>query len=95
VPLSGGARYWFIPMVCFVAALVSLTGRDTPRPIRAIALAALALTPIGMVKDWRYFPWWETGFRASLPRYEAAPPGTTVDIPALPDPYWTLHLTKH
>jgi hypothetical protein len=93
--LSGGARYWFVPTVVFIVALVSLTSKDAPRFARIAAFTLLALTPIGMLRDWRYFPWWETGFRASLPAYEAAPPGTTVDIPALPDKNWTLHLKKH
>lgn len=88
-------RYYFLPMLAFFAALIWIAayaapGRNFPR---YLAIAVLALLPIGVVRDWRYKPFVDYDFKAFATDFDGAAPGTTVSIPINPD--WQLVLLKH
>jgi hypothetical protein len=91
-----GERYYFLPMLAFLAALVWMaTRKASARALRKFAVALLLLFPIGVYQDWNYpafddldFPWYAAQF-------ERAPAGTTIVIPINPHSGWNLELTKH
>lgn len=90
-----GNRYYFFPMLAFFAALVWLAvgSAGNTKVVRYVALALLALLPIGIVRDWKYKPFVDYDFKAYAADFERAKPGTTVSIPINPD--WQLVLVKH
>jgi hypothetical protein len=90
-PGSNG-RYWFTPMVVFLASVVWMTGRAQPRAVRFPAIALLCVLPVGAVKDWRWeYP--DRGWPAAARRFEDAPPGTRMEMPIVPA-WFELTLVK-
>lgn len=90
-----GNRYYFFPMLAFLAALIWMAANAAPggKFARYAATAVLALLPIGIVRDWRYKPFVDYNFKSFAADFERAAPGTTVSIPINPD--WQLVLMKH
>jgi hypothetical protein len=83
-----GARYFYVPTLAWLAVLLWLALTCRPRPVRALAGAAIAcLVVLGMSQDW-------TGphgvapvaYQAALARFEAAPAGSEVVLPIEPPP---------
>jgi hypothetical protein len=92
-PLVGG-RYWFMPTVALLAALVWSAFRDPRRAGRALSLVALAVVLlVGVPLDWRVAPRPDLRFVQHVTRFEAAAPGTVVTIP-IPPQGWTMSLRK-
>jgi hypothetical protein len=92
---GAGNRYWLTPMVCFMTAVVFCASRSSPAPLRVVALCILALTPLGMIRDWKYPPHQDVHFRENALAFDRAPEGTTVTIPLYPGEPWKMKLTKH
>jgi hypothetical protein len=86
-------RYWLLPMLAFVAALVWMAGAERPKGVRLVAIAALALMSVGIVRDWRYPPFVNLHFGVYARRYSDLPKGSALTIPLNP-PGWTMTLTK-
>jgi len=92
-----GERYYFLPMLAFLASLVWMaTRRASPRALRYFAVALLLLFPIGVYQDWNYPPLRDLDFPQHAAEFEQAPAGTKIVIPINPSAVpWTIELTKH
>jgi hypothetical protein len=91
-----GNRYYFLPSVAFLAALVWIASSGSRVP-RWGARLLLVLLPLGIVRDWRYPDFADLHFREYASRFEASPPGTKMAFPLNPvnAAHWTMELTKH
>jgi hypothetical protein len=89
-----GNRYYFFPMLAFLASLIWLAGRKaSPIALRSFAVVLLLLLPIGIHCDWRYPKFPNYHFRQYAEQFERAPSGTEITIPIYPE--WSMKLTKH
>jgi hypothetical protein len=88
-------RYWFFPMLAFLASLIWMVSGSihTRKAARYTALAVLALLPIGVYRDWHYRPFMDLGFREFAADFERAAPGTKITIPINPV-NWEMQFTK-
>ena len=90
-----GNRYYFLPMLAFFACLIWLVTRSTAKFPRYAALAILLLSPIGVLRDWKYKPYADFDFPRYAAMFERAAPGTRVIIPTNPtSTLWTMELDK-
>jgi hypothetical protein len=91
-----GNRYYFLPSIAFLAALVWIAGSASRVP-RWIAGLLLLFLPLGIVRDWRYPDFVDLHFREYASKFEQSPPGTKISIPLNPvnAAHWTMELTKH
>jgi len=93
IPPGEGNRYFFLPMLGFLAALVWMAADSAvPRRMRYIGGVVLLLLPIGVFQDWYYPAFKNFHFPKYAAQFERAPSGTQVTIPINPD--WTMQLTK-
>ncbi len=92
-----GNRYYFLPMLAFFSCLIWLVTctRSTAKFPRYAALTLLLLSPIGVLRDWKYKPFVDFDFPKYAARFERAAPGTRVVIPINPilTP-WAMELDK-
>jgi hypothetical protein len=91
--LHGGGRYWFFPMMAFLASLGWLAARAPSRIARGAAFALLIVLPLGIVLDWRYTPFADLHWREEVVRFVRSPKGTTTMIPINP-PGWSMPMLK-
>jgi hypothetical protein len=91
-----GNRYYFLPSISFLVALVWIASSASKVP-RRIAGVLLLMLPLGIVRDWRYPDFADLHFQEYASRFEASPRGTKIVIPLNPvtDAHWTMELTKH
>ena len=87
-------RYYFLPIVAFLAALLWIVDRAKPQAIRGLAAVLLLLLSFGIRRDWRYPPFTDMHFREYASQFQTAPSGTRMVIPINPPP-WKMELTKH
>jgi hypothetical protein len=90
---GAGNRYYFFPMLAFLATLIWMLTRVNSRFPRYSALAILLLLPIGICRDWRYKPFEDLHFQEYVAEFNRAAPGTQITIPLNPD--WSMRLIKH
>jgi len=89
-----GNRYYFFPMLAFLASLLWIAARaNAPVILSSSAAVLLLLLTIGICRDWRYPPFVNYGFQDYATAFERAPSGTKITIPINPD--WKMELTKH
>jgi hypothetical protein len=89
-----GNRYYFFPMLAFLASLLWVAGRKaSPPALRSFAVVLLLMLPIGIHRDWRYPKFPNYHFRQYAEQFERAPSGTEITIPIYPE--WSMKLTKH
>jgi hypothetical protein len=91
---SGGVRYWFFPMLAFMASVVWMLHRRNPPLVRAASLALLLVMVYGIVQDWGHPRPVDFRFSDYVQRLSELPPGSTLFIPINPAG-WTMQLTKH
>jgi hypothetical protein len=89
-----GQRYWYLPMLAFLATVVWLLKPTTPVALHLGAILCLVLLPFGVARDWRCLPSVDLHFREYAEKFRQAPPGTVWVIPLNP-PGWSMRLTKH
>jgi hypothetical protein len=91
-----GARYWFYPMLAFLWSLSWWCFKRSSRIVRVACTAVLACMSIGVVRDWRYKPYVDLHFQQYAAQFEAAPPGTMMEIPINPvnQDKWVVRLLK-
>jgi len=87
-----GIRYWFFPMLALVWSLIWCSVSAT-MPVKVVSMVLLVFMLRGITRDWRYPPFPDTNFPKAATEFEAAAPGTPIEIPLYPDG-WTLRLTK-
>jgi hypothetical protein len=85
-------RYYFFPMLAFLAALLWLVQTSKTRTLRYAALAVLLVMPIGILRDWRYAPFLDLDFQGFAAAFDRAAPGTRFIVPINPD--WQMQLVK-
>ncbi len=93
---GAGNRYFFLPTIAFLAALLWLAA-DSGMPrksIRRAAVTALLVLPVGIGTDWHYKSFVDLHFPAYARTFEEAAPGTHLTIPINP-PNWSMELSKH
>jgi hypothetical protein len=89
-----GNRYYFFPMLAFLAALLwTARSGSSSLWLRCFAVALLLLLPIGIYRDWRYPAFKDLRFHDYAVRFERAPSGTKISIPI--NPGMAMELTKH
>ena len=89
-----GNRYYFFPMLAFLASLIWMSvDRSIPaRAPRYVALALLIFLPVGIFRDWRYRPFEDLHFKEIAADFQRAPRGTQFVIPI--NPGVSMKLTK-
>jgi hypothetical protein len=87
-----GNRYYFLPMLAFLAALLWVAVDKSHRKICYLGVALLLLLPIGVYRDWSYPGYKDLDFKKYATEFESAPSGTKMTIPI--NPGWTLDMTK-
>jgi hypothetical protein len=88
-----GNRYYFLPMLSFLAALLWIAVDKSHRRLRYLGAALLILLPIGVYRDWSYPGYKDLDFRKYATKFENAPSGTRMSIPI--NPSFILDITKH
>lgn len=93
--LPGAAsRYWFFPMLCFLACLFWLVlAEGISKKLRWVALALLLSMGLGVTSDWRYPPLVDFHFARYAREFAAVPKNTQFEIPINP-PGWKMVLLK-
>jgi hypothetical protein len=90
------ARYFYIPALVWISALVWLALKARWLILRVMAAAALVCgLVIAAPRDWRYSSPPPTDFQAAAAQFDRAPPGTTMVLPIEPAPAWKMTLHKH
>lgn len=108
---AGGGNYWlqlahpvwyprfeFYLIIAWLTTLVWILAKTTRAPLiaRRVALVLLTLTClVGIPLDWQYPAFTDNHYQAYVRRFEQMAPGSRMDIPLNPDPYWTMTLIKH
>lgn len=93
--LPGGAtRYWYNPMLTFVAALAWLAWQRRLRLLQGMAIALLIVMATGIIGDWHHPPLPDLKFQEYAHAFEQVAPGTTFTIPINPAG-WLMYLDKH
>ena len=82
---DAGGRYWFFPTLALLWSLLWCAAQRESPPFRLFGIVALIGALNGVVRDWRYAPYKDEHFQEQVSKFEAAPAGTTVDIPIFPD----------
>lgn len=90
-----GNRYYFFPMLAFLASLIWMSADSSihTKAPRYVALALLIFLPSGIFRDWHYRPFEDLHFREIAADFERAPRGTQFVIPL--NPGVTMQLKKH
>ena len=88
-----GVRYWFMPMLAFVSALVWMAGTEHPKAVRLVATAALVLMSVGIVREWRHPRFADLHFAEYARQYSELPKGSSLTVPINP-PGWSMTLVK-
>jgi hypothetical protein len=91
-----GNRYYFLPSIAFMAALVwvAIGGSRVPRYVAGLLLLLL---PLGIVRDWRYPDFVNLHFHRYASEFRRLPAGEKIVIPINPvnADNWKMELTKH
>jgi hypothetical protein len=87
-----GVRYYFFPMLAFLASLIWMATERKRAFTRCAAIGLLLLLPIGVYRDWSYPPFADLHFRVFVDEFNRAARGTTITIPL--NPGWQMQLTK-
>lgn len=87
-------RYWFFPMLAFLACLVWMAWRQSsPLIVRCLGALLLLSALIGIHQDWTYRPFVDFQFQQYAAAFEQAPKGAKSTIPLNPRG-WFMVLTK-
>jgi len=86
-------RYYFMPIVAFLAALLWTVDSGKAFAIRGLGIVLLMFLPFGIRRDWRYPAFADMHFREYASQFQEAPSGTRILIPINP-PSWRMQLIK-
>ena len=91
---SGGVRYWFFPMLAFIAGVVWLVEAENPQIVRRAGGVLMTFMLFGIVQDWVHPRLVDLHFQQDVRRFAKAPPGSTFIFPLNP-PGFVMSLKKH
>lgn len=92
--VGGGQRYWYLPMLAFVATLVWLLKPTTPAVLHLLAIFCFVVLPFGVARDWHLQAPVDLHFEEYSQEFNQAPVGTVLVIPVNP-PGQSMRLVKH
>jgi len=92
--LNSAGRYFWFAILAFFLALLQVAILDKNRRCRGVAIAFLALSPLGMTSDYLINPLPYMGHKAAAAVYDKSPKGTRLLIPATPTEDWAFWITK-
>jgi len=90
---SGGVRYWFFPMLAFIACLVWLLDRNNSIWLQRSGIALLVLMLYGIAQDWGHPRLVDLHYAESVAKFSDAPSGATFVFPLNP-PGFIMKLMK-
>jgi hypothetical protein len=90
---AGGVRYWFSPMLAFVASLVWMLHGRNPAIVRGAAMALLLVMVFGIIQDWGHPRLVDFRFPDYVRKLSDQPSGTTLFVPINPAGF-TMQLMK-
>jgi hypothetical protein len=90
---SVGIRYFFLPMLAFVWALVWCVGVNRVKSVRIAGAFGILCMLSGIVRDWKFPPYTDFHFQEHAREFANAAPGTFMSIPIYPGG-WALRITK-
>jgi hypothetical protein len=90
--LGRADRYFFLPILGFLASLLWIATAASRKWLRYPAMALLLLMSVGIYEDWFYPPFPDLHFHQYAAQFEQAPAGTKIsfEIP----PGMTMEITK-
>lgn len=91
---AGGIRYWFFPMLAFMASIAWMLHGRNPAPVRVAASLLLVVMMFGIIQDWGHPRPVDLHFADYAKTFSMQPAGTRFVIPLNPVG-WTMELTKH
>jgi hypothetical protein len=86
-------RYWFMPNLAFLVALIWTLSKFTYKKKRMIAVLVCAIMAVGIILDWRHPSYYNFNFQENAQLFEEAPRTSIVTIPLNP-PGWSMTLIK-
>lgn len=90
---GGGQRYWYIPILMWLATLLWIALAARQKVFKAVAsLALLALLVIGIPQGWRIAPFPDLNFPYHAQQFEDLPRGAQYSVPI--NPGWEMTLIK-
>jgi len=90
---SGGVRYWFFPMLTFVASAIWMLHARNPVFVRGAGAALVLVMMFGMIQDWGHPRPVDFRFPEYVDKFSKLPSGTRLFIPINPAG-WTMELMK-
>ncbi len=87
-------RYYFLPIVAFLAALLWTVDSAKAPAIRKFGVVLLLFLPFAIRRDWRYPAFTDMHFSEYASQFQATPFGTRMIVPINPPP-WRMELIKH
>jgi len=92
IPPGGGGRYFVIPILAWLMALLTLV-RSKYKPVKLAAIGLLGCLVIGGISDWSYQPFKVNNFHQLAVEFDQSPVETTMTFPINPEG-WSFTLTK-
>jgi hypothetical protein len=90
---GGGQRYWYIPILVWLATLLWLALAARQRVARVVAAGALVLLfAVGIPQGWRIAPFPDLNFPFYAQQFEQLPRGAKYSVPI--NPAWEMVLIK-
>lgn len=85
-------RYWLVPMLGFLAALVWMA-RTQQGWRKLVPLLVLSVMLVGIIRDWRHPGYRIQNFPQQAAKFAAMPPGARMTF-AIEPPGWTMELVR-
>ena len=87
-------RYWYFPSLMFLWSLLWCACYARSRIFRVTGVLLSLILLQGIVRDWCIPPLENLHFPEYAAQFDAATPGTTMNIPLNPPPEWFMEITK-
>lgn len=92
---GAGNRYWFIPMLAFLATLLWWMSRIAYKKWRiALYVSFFCVFSLGIVYDWRYPAWQDLSYAEHIEIFQHLESGSRYTVPIQPSQDWGMTLIK-
>ncbi|HLC69472.1 MAG TPA: hypothetical protein VJH75_00300 [Patescibacteria group bacterium] len=88
-------RYWFLPMLGFLLAILQLFNRKSPLVMKCLGICLLLIMLYGMKFEWVYKAWPNLAFSRQVKQFEEVASGTKYIFKIMPENWATMKLIKH